>query len=110
MWIIKFLKILDKKYTLNGRPKPLPEQGGRGQAIVEFVFCMIIVMLMFYGLVMIFRWSGLDLAERRIAHEESLANFIDEDYTEGQEDQGPLKQLDTYFYEPEKMNAVWQGE
>lgn len=52
----------------------------RGQSIMEFSFCMVVVLLMLYGTVMVFRWTGIDLAERRLAYERSLAADAFEDY------------------------------
>lgn len=69
-----------------------------GQAILEFTFCMLVVMLMVFGVIQIFRWSGRDLVERRRAHEAVLINGT-----------APLPQLDTYFYAPKEFQAVWDG-
>ena len=83
-----------------------------GQVILEFTFCMAIVLLMIFATMMIFRWAGLDLAERRRAHDNSLMTF----YPDGDparrsliRSYGPYQQLDPYFYDPQKMNAVWDG-
>ncbi len=79
----------------------------KAQVMIEFAFCMIILFLMMYGLVMVFRWAGLDLVRREAAHEKLLTNRIDENY--GPASAGPLTQIDPYFYQPAKMNAVWMG-
>lgn len=111
-----------------------------GQSIMEFAFCMAVVLIMLYGTAMIFRWTGMDLAERRIAYEQSMAISIEEDYGScgvyncfhpvncrapsclgiGAEtcdclrnttkEEGPLKQLGGSFYNPVRMNAVWGDE
>ena len=80
----------------------------KGQVMVEFTFCMIILFLMMYGLVMVFRWAGLDLSQREAAHEALLAGPISEDYVAPS--MGPLRQIDPYFYQPAKMNGVWAGD
>jgi hypothetical protein len=80
----------------------------KGQVMVEFTFCMIILFLMMYGLVMVFRWAGLDLSQREAAHEALLAGPIFEDYVAPST--GPLRQIDPYFYQPAKMNGVWAGD
>lgn len=86
---------------------------GTGQALMEFAFCMIVVLLMMYGTMMVFRWAGLDLAERRMAHDRMLTIDVNEDYGGSgggpPPETGPLKQLDSYFYKPIGMNAVWKG-
>lgn len=97
----------------------------QGQVMLEFVFCMIILFLMMYGIVMVFRWVGLDLGQRQRAHDAQLVSEIDPNY--GQcvgggfigglfvpcigvsETRGPLNQIDPYFYSPTPMNAVWAG-
>lgn len=91
--------------------------------MIEFTFCMIILFLMMYAIVMVFRWVGLDLGQRQQAHEAVLTTGIDPNY--GQcvaEDlsgdctdyrnvtRGPLTQIDPYFYTPTTMNAVWSGD
>ena len=79
----------------------------KAQAILEFTFAMVIIMLMMYSLIMIMRWVGMDFAERRIAHEQKLTEPIDEDFR--RREFGTLKQLDPYFYKPIKMNAIFTG-
>ncbi len=84
------------------------QPGRKGQVMLEFTFCMIIIFLMMYAIVMVFRWAGLDLAERRLAHDALLTtNEVVESY--GTPGDGPLRQIDTYFYQPAKMNTVWDG-
>ena len=77
---------------------------------LEFAFCMIVVFLMIYGIVMILRWTGMDLAERRRAHDVRLTVPIIQEYTSPGASDGPLYQVDPYFYSPMKMNAVWKGQ
>ncbi len=111
-----------------------------GQAIMEFTFCMIVALLMIYGMAMIFRWVGMDFAGRRVGYENSLFSNVVEEYgiclewddepsgcLEASGDvclwtpccpcldlstpeDGPLKQLEGSFYTPARMNAVWGGE
>ncbi len=99
----------------------------KAQVMIEFAFCMIILFLMMYGTVMVFRWVGLDLGRRQKAHEELLKSDIDLNYggcvtsffnivtgnvtcTDYRNvTRGPLTQIDPYFYTPESMNAVWAG-
>lgn len=80
-----------------------------GQVIIEFTFCMIIVFLMIYSLIMIFRWTGTDLADRRISHERTLRSPINRNYTLADPGAGPLTQIDPFFYKPVGMNAIWDG-
>ena len=111
----------------------------KAQVMLEFAFCMIILFLMMYGIIMVFRWVGLDLGQRRKAHEAVLEAPIDLAYgtcvqvdggclvwdggippqcTTYNEtcvdyraiERGPLSQIDPYFYTPSAMNAVWTGD
>ncbi|MBI5150909.1 MAG: pilus assembly protein [Candidatus Omnitrophica bacterium] len=91
--------------------------------MIEFAFCMIILFLMMYGIIMVFRWVGLDLGQRQQAHEAVLTAEIDPAYgtcvswdmfgsctDSAPVERGPLSQIDPYFYTPAKMNAVWDGQ
>ena len=82
-------------------------KGRRAQAVIEFTFAMILVLLMVYALMSIFRWNGVSLAERRIAHENALIAPIVEGFQDTQNALGPQKQIDPYFYKPKKVRAVW---
>jgi hypothetical protein len=100
----------------------------KAQVMIEFTFCMIILFLMMYGIVMVFRWVGLDLGQRQRAHKALLESEIDLNYghcvtwlvcaTTRQRttcadpravEAGPLSQMDPYFYAPTSINAVWVG-
>lgn len=98
----------------------------KGQVLIEFTFCMIIVFLMIYAIMKIVQWTGLDMVNRRAAHDEVLTSTIVEDYggcvtpcvwpmvgccdaDPTDITDGPMRQIDPYFYRPMKMNAVWDG-
>ena len=70
----------------------------KGQVILEFTFCMIVVLLMIFGVMKVFHWAGKDIVERRIAHDDLLFSEV-----------SPRDQIDPYFYAPVKMNAIWEG-
>ncbi len=76
----------------------LRQTKNKAQTTIEFTFCMIIIFLMIYGMMKVFQWSGVDLAERRIAHETVLTGGG-----------GPRAQIDPHFSVPQKMNAIWTG-
>lgn len=80
----------------------------KAQVLIEFSFCMVVIFLMIYAAMMIFRWTGSDLAARRVAHDDLLTTNVEQRYG-GTIANGPLKQIDPYFYRPGKMNAVWDG-
>jgi hypothetical protein len=77
-----------------------------GQVMIEFTFAMLVVMFMMWSTVMIFRWAGKDLAERRISHDLSLRDpSVDQDWSVVSE--SPLKQIDPYFHDPIELNAIF---
>ena len=84
-------------------------QNRQAQVSLEFAFCIIIILLMIYGVMMIFRWTGVDLAERRLAHEDVLYQPIEQNYNLQVPGAGPMKQIDPYFYTAAPMNAIWRG-
>lgn len=71
-------------------------RGAQGQVVIEFTFCLIIVLLMIYGVTKVFFWAGRDLVERRKAHDALLTA-----------DAAPPQQINPDFYTPVKMNAIW---
>jgi len=70
----------------------------KGQVILEFTFCMIVILLMIYGSIKVFHWAGSDLVERQKMHEAVLIEDVD-----------PRDQINPFFYSPVKMNAIWDG-
>ena len=108
---------LNKQKIINNKKTKIK----KGQVILEFTFCMIIVLLMIYGLVKIVFWSGRDLVERRKAHEKMLTGncfFKVNICTRMFRPPGGCmrcvgsaeQQIDPYFYTPIKMNAIWRGK
>ena len=51
----------------------------KAQSTIEFTFAMIAIMFLIYGMVMVFRWAGMDLAQRRWAQDTSLTNMSSTD-------------------------------
>jgi hypothetical protein len=76
-----------------------------GQVVLEFTFCMIIVLIMLFGITKILVWSGRSYAGCNNAHDETLYRSFKENYKNIEN--GPSKQIDPYFYTPVKMNAIW---
>ena len=71
----------------------------KGQVFVEFIFSMMITIILLYGLVMIFKWVGRDYAMRRISHDKKLMTG-----------NNPQEQINPYFYNPEEMRSVYTSE
>ncbi len=70
-----------------------------GQSMIEFTFAMMVTLLLIYALFMVFRWAGMDLAERRFAHEHLLTN----------EALRPEQQLNPDFFKPRKIEGAFRG-
>ena len=71
----------------------------RGQSTIEFTFAMTVALIMLFALLMVFRWVGLDLADRRFTHDRTLSNFA----------LRPEQQLNPDFYKPRKIDAAYRG-
>lgn len=82
-------------------------QNFKAQVTLEFTFCFLIVLLIFYGCLKAFEWVGVDLAKRRIAHDETFNIKVEEDWTDLSN--SSLIQLDPDFYTSSKMNMVFNG-
>lgn len=78
----------------------------KGQVILEFTFCMIVILLMLFGITKVFTWSGREYAGRSNAHDDTLYTEIEQSY--GPMGEGPLQQIDPFFYTPVKMNAIFK--
>ena len=70
----------------------------KAQSTIEFTFVMIAILLLAYGLIRVFRWAGMDLAERRWTHEQVLVNGAT-----------AQEQLAPDFYRPKRLNSVFKG-
>lgn len=70
-----------------------------GQATIEFTFAMMVTLIMVFALFMVFRWVGLDLANRRFAHDQTLTNDA----------LRPEQQLNPDFYKPRKLDTAFRG-
>lgn len=44
----------------------------KAQSTIEFTFAVIVVMFLIYGMVQVFRWAGMDLAQRRYVQDTSI--------------------------------------
>ena len=77
------------------------------QVIIEYTFCFVIILLLIYGCVMAFRWAGLSLVNRRIAHDETLVSDVADQW--GAFSDSPLKQFYPDFYNMMNMNLVFNN-
>ena len=44
----------------------------KAQSTIEFTFAVIAIVFLIYGMVMVFRWAGMDLANRRFVQDNSI--------------------------------------
>jgi hypothetical protein len=51
----------------------------KAQATIEFTFAMIVIIFLIYGMVRVFRWAGMDIANRRVTQDTSLTNLVGTD-------------------------------
>ena len=49
----------------------------KAQSTIEFTFAVVAIMFLIYGMVLIFRWAGMDLAQRRYTQDASLTKLTD---------------------------------
>ena len=73
------------------------------QATIEFAYCMVVVLVLLYGIVMAFRWSGVSLAVRAHKHTSTLTQFISRYYQEGLQP-SPATQVNPNFYTPSRKD------
>ena len=102
----------------------------KGQVMLEFTFCMIVIMIMIFGITKVFFWTGNDLATRRISHDDRLLLISHRDHDAALFDRLyvlialnvppipgiprfsealSLMQIDPLYHIPVKMNAIWDG-
>ena len=67
----------------------------KAQTMIEFSFSLIVVMLLFFGLIKVFVWSGKDIWQRGQAHTMVLT---DNSFR-------PSQQIRPVFYYSTRMNA-----
>jgi len=70
----------------------------RAQSTIEFTFAVIVVVFLIYGMVRVFFWVGMDLANRRVAQDSTLMNGTDASV-----------QLNPDFYRVQSMDAIYNG-
>ena len=69
----------------------------QAQSTIEFTFALIIILLMAWGMIRIFRWGGMDLAERRWMHDETLVSGAT-----------PEQQLNPDFYRSKRLDSAYK--
>ncbi len=67
-----------------------------GQSTLEFVFAMVAVLCLMYGMIQVFRWVGMDLAQRRYAQDASFSQAVVK---------GSMDELKKDSHHPARLNA-----
>ena len=49
----------------------------QAQSTIELTFAMVAIVFLIYGMVMVFRWAGMDLANRRVSQDLSMTSSQD---------------------------------
>ncbi len=47
----------------------------KAQSTVEFTFAVVVIMFLIYGMVQVFRWAGIDLAQRQYQMENGALTY-----------------------------------
>jgi hypothetical protein len=74
----------------------------KAQSTIEFTFAVVGIMFLIYGMVMVFRWAGMDLANRRFMQDNSIQNL---DNVSG-DPASELNSASDYF---QPISAVYHG-
>ena len=48
----------------------------KAQSTIEFTFAVIAIMFLIYGMIQVFRWAGMDLANRRFIQDNSITKDV----------------------------------
>ncbi len=68
----------------------------KAQSTLEFIFAMIAGMFLLYGMVQVFRWVGMDAAQRQYGYNASFNKAMTT---------GNMEQLTSNAYRPSRLNA-----
>ena len=81
----------------------------KAQVSIEFTFGMIMVLIMVYGVVHIFRWVATDFVERQRSHDATIKqNGISKKQYSSPAQSPVVRQLEPVFHSPVDMNAIWE--
>ena len=94
-----------KKSTQVETEKKFNACNSRGQVVAEFVFCFVLVMLLFWGCILVIRWAGVSMAQRRIAHDSVLTTGVNDEWKYLPD--SPLRQVNPDFHDGKKMNLIF---
>lgn len=71
----------------------------KGQSTIEFTFAMMVTLILVVALLLVFKWVGMDYANRRFTHDQTLSNDL----------LRPEQQLNPDFYRTRKIDATYRG-
>ena len=76
----------------------------KAQSIIEFTFSVIVIMFIIYGMVRVFRWAGMDLAQRRYAQDTTITMDLENEVNED-----PTAQLNGDIGSVRPLAAIYRG-
>lgn len=71
----------------------------KAQSTIEFTFAVIVIVFLIYSMISVFRWAGMDLAQRRWAQDNAMTSGYD-----------PAVQLNPDFYRVQSIDAIYHGK
>jgi len=74
----------------------------KAQSTIEFTFAVIVILFLVYGMVQVFRWAGLDLAQRRYSQDTSIT-VLDKNTGD------PASELNSDLDDVQPMSAMYHG-
>ena len=74
----------------------------KAQSTIEFTFAMIVIVFVIFGMMHVFRWAGMDLANGRYVQDASLT-------TTALVNGDPSVQLNSNIDNPLPMSSVYHG-
>jgi len=77
----------------------------KAQSTIEFTFAVIVIMFLIYGMVQVFRWAGMDLAQRRYTQDNTLLTPL----VSGGTSHDPLTQLNSDIDYVMPIAAIYHG-
>jgi hypothetical protein len=80
----------------------------RAQVVLEFLFCMVVLLLIIYGCIMAIRWGGVSMVQVGIDHNQTLTveQYRGEKWID-RYDSTPYHQLEPAFYSELPMGLVF---
>ena len=80
-------------------------ENSKAQSTIEFTFALIATMFLVFGMVQVFHWAGMDLAQRRYMQDSTITTPVLKSDNGGD----PSIQLNSDVDQAQPMAAVYHG-